>query len=122
MLKNLTDAYRFIEKQKEIRNKKLQSVSVYVCVGTGCTAKGALKVYNKFKELIERENLNVSVFKIDDAHDGILKKTGCCGRCSSGPLVSVQPYGYFYAHVGVDDVEKIVERTLKKERSSKSCY
>jgi iron-hydrogenase subunit beta len=114
MLKSLTDAYRFIERQREIRTRKLQSVSVYVCVGTGCSAKGALKVYNKFKELIERENLNVSVFMMDDVHDGILRKTGCCGRCSSGPLVSVQPYGYFYAHVGVDDVEKIVERTLKK--------
>jgi iron-hydrogenase subunit beta len=114
MLKSLTDAYRFIEKQREIRIRKLQSVSVYVCVGTGCSAKGALKVYNKFKELIERENMNVSVFKMDDVHNDILRKTGCCGRCSSGPLVSVQPYGYFYAHVGVDDVEKIVERTLKK--------
>ncbi|MQK95281.1 NADH-quinone oxidoreductase subunit F, partial [Escherichia coli] len=43
-----------------------------------------------------------------------LKKTGCCGRCSNGPLVNVLPHGYFYSHVTVADVQKIVEKTIKR--------
>jgi len=43
-----------------------------------------------------------------------VKKTGCCGLCSLGPLVKIMPYGITYSHVKVDDVEEIVERTLIK--------
>ncbi|HEY8541193.1 MAG TPA: NADH-ubiquinone oxidoreductase-F iron-sulfur binding region domain-containing protein, partial [Pseudothermotoga sp.] len=48
-----------------------------------------------------------------EEHESPLKRTGCCGRCSNGPLVNILPHGYFYAHVTVDDVSKIVEKTIK---------
>lgn len=51
--------------------------------------------------------------KIEDSENP-LKKTGCCGRCSNGPLVNILPHGYFYSHVTVNDVEKIVEKTIKR--------
>ncbi len=55
----------------------------------------------------------MKIEKIDD-DDEPVKKTGCCGLCSLGPLVKVLPYGITYSHVTVDDVEEIVEKTLLK--------
>lgn len=115
MLSNINQAAQFIEKQKERRNKKLSSLSIYVCVGTGCTAKGAMKVYNEFQRVLEKEGLISSVkLSMLEEKESPLKKTGCCGRCSNGPLVNVLPHGYFYSHVTADDVQKIVEKTIKR--------
>ncbi|MFN4190260.1 MAG: NADH-ubiquinone oxidoreductase-F iron-sulfur binding region domain-containing protein [Pseudothermotoga sp.] len=115
MLSNINQAAEFIEKQKEKRNKKLSSLSIYVCVGTGCTAKGAMKVYNEFQRVLEKEGLISSVkLSMLEEKESPLKKTGCCGRCSNGPLVNVLPHGYFYSHVTVEDVQKIVEKTIKR--------
>ncbi len=115
MLSSIDQAIDFIEKQKEKRKRKLSNLSIYICVGTGCTAKGALKVYEEFKKVLEKENLIdlVKLSKIEE-DENPLKKTGCCGRCSNGPLVNIMPYGYFYSHVTVDDVQKIVEKTIKR--------
>ncbi len=114
MLSNINQAAEFIEKQKGRRKKKLSNLSIYVCVGTGCTAKGAMKVYNEFQRVLEKEGLISSVkLSMLEEKESPLKKTGCCGRCSNGPLVNVLPHGYFYSHVTVDDVQKIVEKTIK---------
>ncbi|HOK84095.1 MAG TPA: NADH-ubiquinone oxidoreductase-F iron-sulfur binding region domain-containing protein [Pseudothermotoga sp.] len=114
MLNNINQAIEFIEEQKAKRQKKLSNLSIYICVGTGCTAKGAMKIYEQFKKILQRENLigSVKLSKIDE-DENPLRKTGCCGRCSNGPLVNILPYGYFYSHVTVDDVEKIIEKTVK---------
>ncbi|WP_028843228.1 NADH-ubiquinone oxidoreductase-F iron-sulfur binding region domain-containing protein [Pseudothermotoga elfii] len=115
MLNSISEALQFIELQKEKRKEKLSKLSIYVCVGTGCTAKGALKVYEEFQRVLLREGLlnSVKLAKIEDSENP-LKKTGCCGRCSNGPLVNILPHGYFYSHVTVNDVEKIVEKTIKR--------
>ncbi|HOJ94921.1 MAG TPA: NAD(P)H-dependent oxidoreductase subunit E, partial [Fervidobacterium nodosum] len=111
--KNPADLLRYIEELKIKREKKLQKTSIYVCVGTGCTASGSRKVYAKFVEVINQKGLDVNIEKIDD-DDTPVKKTGCCGLCSLGPLVKIMPYGITYSHVSVNDVEEIVERTLMK--------
>ncbi len=115
MLKTISEACQFIEEQRKKREKKLSNLSIYICVGTGCTAKGAAKVYQEFERILKEENLtdSVKLSKIEE-DESILRKTGCCGRCSNGPLVNVLPYGYFYSHVTVDDVRKIIDKTIKQ--------
>jgi len=113
ILKNPQQLIDYISKLQKKREKKLQKQSVYVCVGTGCTASGSRKVYAKFVEVVKEKGLDVKIEKIDD-DDEPVKKTGCCGLCSLGPLVKVLPYGITYSHVTVDDVEEIVEKTLLK--------
>ena len=49
MFKNAKEFVQYANKLKTLREKKLNGVSIYVCVGTGCTAKGALKVYSAFE-------------------------------------------------------------------------
>ena len=40
-------------------------------------------------------------------------KSGCNGFCEMGPLVRIEPMGYLYTKVSVDDVEEIYEKTIK---------
>jgi len=115
MFKNAKEFVQYANKLKTLREKKLNGVSIYVCVGTGCTAKGALKVYSAFEEELKKRNLlgQVTLEKIDD--DKVtLNRTGCCGRCSSGPLVKIMPYRFFYSNVVPEDVPEIVDRTVLK--------
>ncbi len=68
-------------------------------------------MYAKFVDVIKQKGLDVAIEKIDD-DDEPVKRTGCCGLCSLGPLVKVMPSGITYSHVTVDDVEEIIEKTL----------
>ncbi|MGC8819516.1 MAG: NADH-ubiquinone oxidoreductase-F iron-sulfur binding region domain-containing protein [Fervidobacterium sp.] len=110
---NAGELLRYIELLKAKREMKLKKPSVYVCVGTGCTASGSRKVYEKFAQVIKERVLDIEIGKIDDNDDPV-KKTGCCGLCSLGPLVKIMPYGITYSHVKVNDVEEIIEKTLLK--------
>ena len=114
MINNPKEALDLIEYEKVRRERKLNQKTVYVCVGTGCTAKGALKVYTEFERIIAEKNLAISLNKENDHEEDQdpVRKTGCCGRCSSGVLVTVLPWNYMYANVTVRDVEEIIDKTL----------
>lgn len=110
MLKTIDSALRYIEEKRVEREKKLNQLSVYICVGTGCTAKGALKVFEAFERLFKEKGISGKLEKLEENNS--VRKTGCCGRCSSGPLVIVMPYGYFYSEVKPEDVLEIYEKTI----------
>ena len=69
-------------------------------------AAGAAKVEQAFKKVLADGGLNIKVRPL-------LKATGCRGFCSRGPLVVIQPEGIFYQKVDVDDVEEVIEKTLR---------
>ena len=72
---------------------------VRVCIGTGCTAKGSLKVLERFREAAgELEDQSVAVET---------KCTGCHGLCELGPIVVVDPGNTFYHGVKEEDVPEI---------------
>jgi NADH-quinone oxidoreductase subunit F len=77
---------------------------VRVCLGTGCTAKGAGKVFERFRgegAAVGDESLVVGV-----------KCTGCHGFCERGPLVIVDPGNIFYPEVTEADVPEIWEKSV----------
>ena len=43
-------------------------------------------------------------------------ETGCRGFCSTGPVLTIEPNGIFYANVQAADVPELVEETLVKGR------
>ena len=102
-----------------------QSLKILVCAGTGCVAGGSLDIYARLKELIDEKGLYCQV-ELDHehhshGHDGCdssnvktvgLKKSGCHGFCEMGPLVRIEPYGYLYTKVKLEDCEDIVEKTV----------
>jgi NADH-quinone oxidoreductase subunit F len=102
---------------KENYNKSTNTFnsSVVVCAGTGCIANGSMDIYNKFLSLSNEKGYKITVaLKREEGGDSLLKHSGCQGFCQMGPLVTINPEGIFYTHVKVDDVEEIIEKTLKK--------
>ncbi len=78
---------------------------ITVCGGTGCRVYGSEKVWNAFRDEIERQEVNATV-EFD------VKVTGCHGFCEKGPLVVIHPQGILYTHVGAKDVPEIVSQTV----------
>lgn len=101
------------EKAEDFRHSLAkQEKKVLVCAGTGCVAGGSLEIYQKIKEMVQEKGLLVSV-ELEEEKEGIgVKKSGCHGFCEMGPLVRIEPYGYLYLKVNVNDCQDIVETTL----------
>ena len=90
-----------------------QRRKVMICAETGCVASGALDVYSKLIELAEARGISIQVELIDEEGDHVgVKKSGCHGFCEIGPLMAIEPEGYYYVKVKPDDCEDIVEQTL----------
>ena len=69
---------------------------IKICCGTGCTASGSHKVVKALEESL-RSDLDIE-----------LLKTGCQGLCQKGPVMKVEPYGYFYQKVGPENVPGVI--------------
>ncbi len=78
--------------------------SVRVCIGTGCVAKGALRLHELFCEAAEESG--AQQVKIE------AKCVGCHGFCERGPIVVVQPGEIFYQGVEEPDVAEIFRETV----------
>ena len=89
---------------------------ILICAGTGCVAGGSLKIYAELERLMKEQNISCSVTLEKEPHEGEigLKKSGCHGFCEMGPLVRIEPWGYLYVKVSVDDCAEIVEKTIKQ--------
>ena len=115
---NDLDQYR----QQVIAGQDPKARRVRVCLGTGCTAKGAQGVLQKFRQAAAQLE--------DQSIDVESKCTGCHGFCERGPVVVVDPGNIFYQNVKEADVPEIwqesviggrlVERLLYKEEDSQS--
>jgi NADH-quinone oxidoreductase subunit F len=84
-----------------MKNKK-----VLVCCDTGCLAKNSYEIYEKFCDLLASEDVQV----VAD-----VKPTGCHGLCEKGPVVKILPDDISYFKVSKDDVEEIIEKTIKAD-------
>ena len=103
-LKERAKAYQ--ENTKDIKKR------IVVCAGTGCIAGGALKIIERFEELIKDKGLNVALV-IDKHEDGYhLSGSGCQGFCQMGPLVTIQPDQIMYCKVTPEDVDEIIQESV----------
>ena len=103
----------------------VQAEKIIVCAGTGCVAGGSLQIYEKLKEMMAERGLHVAVELEVDPHDTTvgLKKSGCHGFCEMGPLLRIDPQGWLYTKVKLEDCEEIVEKTvLKGEHIERVAY
>ena len=90
-----------------------QAKKILVCAGTGCIAGGSLNIYNKFIELCNANGLNVQVSLEEHVEHPVgAKKTGCNGFCELGPLVRIEPQGWLYTKVKVEDCAEIIEKSV----------
>ena len=107
-----------------------QARKVLVCAGTGCVAGGSLNIYQKLIETISAKGLECVVALADEPHDDDIhegaigvKRSGCHGFCEMGPLVRIEPEGWLYTKVKLDDVDEIVDKTIcNGECVERLCY
>ncbi len=89
---------------------------VIICAGTGCVANGALKIFESLKKKLSEENIEVVVeLREEEKKEGALhlSKSGCQGFCQMGPLLTILPENYLFVKVKLEDIDDIVEITLK---------
>lgn len=108
---------------------QLQKRKILVCAGTGCVSSGSLHIFDRLKELIEAQGIDCPIeLQVEPHEPGIhdgecschnngdksiaMKKSGCHGFCEMGPLVRIEPEGYLYTKVKLEDCEEIVEKTI----------
>ncbi|MFI3313338.1 MAG: NADH-ubiquinone oxidoreductase-F iron-sulfur binding region domain-containing protein, partial [Eubacteriales bacterium] len=91
-----------------------QTKKILICAGTGCVAGGSLQIYDKLIADMMERNINVTI-ELDYEHDEdnvSMKKSGCHGFCEMGPLLRVEPQGWLYLKVKLEDCEEIMEKTI----------
>jgi NADH-quinone oxidoreductase subunit F len=78
---------------------------IMVCCGTGCKAVGSLDVLKALQTEVSAAGLGVQVIPE-------VKRTGCHGFCSRGPLITILPQNLFYQRVKPEDAGEIIQKTL----------
>ncbi len=105
----LVQVRRIFAQSLERQTKKL-----LICAGTGCVSSGALIIFDRLAELLQEQKVPCSVELAEEPHDDTvgMKKSGCHGFCEMGPLVRIEPQGWLYTKVKVEDCEEIVAKTI----------
>ena len=85
----------------------LKRIDLLICCGSGCVSAGALKIKERFHEVLAENNITNEVNIIE---------TGCMGPCDYGPVMVIYPEGIFYQKVTPEDVEDIVKEHFLKGR------
>ena len=112
MLKDRQELRAF--REECVRAYNAYKRKILVCAGTGCVSSGSLNIYARLRELIEAKGIHCAVeLEHEPESEGVaLKKSGCHGFCERGPLVRIEPEGWLYTKVKVEDCEEIVEKTI----------
>ncbi len=105
----LQEARAFYKQVGDMEKKK-----ILVCAETCCVAGGALDILETLQGIMEEKGLTVQVELSDNPHGDVtgLKKSGCHGYCEMSPLIRIEPEGYLYTKVKVEDCKDIVEKTI----------
>ncbi len=74
---------------------------IRACTGTACVASGANGVIKRIEEKAKERGLDLEIVA-----------TGCQGFCQKGPVMNVDPFGYFYQKVREEDAEALVANTI----------
>lgn len=91
-------------REKVVAARQKYRARVLMCA-TGCRALGAMEVGEALKSKIQESGL---------AGDVQVVHTGCIGMCAWAPVMLIEPYDYIYGRVGPDDVDAIIEQTLRQ--------
>ena len=105
-LTGAADLERFREYLRRSRDPERRTINV--CLGPGCAAKGARRIYDLFVQAVQESGAPVAV---------LAKGVGCHGFCERGPIVIFEAGGaqgglLFYQRVEEPDVAEIFRETV----------
>src|SRR5579864_4436581 len=83
---------------------------VNVCMDLACASQGADRLRDSLVKAAEASGKKI-----------LIRKTGCMGPCSSGPLVRVDPDETLYAKVSHANAEAIVNSLSEKPVAELQC-
>jgi NADH:ubiquinone oxidoreductase subunit F (NADH-binding)/(2Fe-2S) ferredoxin/NAD-dependent dihydropyrimidine dehydrogenase PreA subunit len=90
----------------KIASEKISQKQILLCM-TGCRALGAEEVGKAFRKKLKLAGLEEKFEVIE---------TGCHGQCSRAPVLMIEPDHFLYGGVVPEDVDEIIEATLKGGR------
>jgi len=93
-------------RKKAVRDRSRFRARVLICA-TGCRALGATELSRTFREKLTAAGLDMEIAVVE---------TGCHGQCARAPLVLIEPQGYLYGPVKPEDVDEIIQTTLREGR------
>jgi NADH-quinone oxidoreductase subunit F/NADP-reducing hydrogenase subunit HndC len=82
---------------------------VRICCGTACVASGSKKLVKELEEESAKKGIELEVVK-----------TGCQGLCQKGPVMNVEPHGFFYQKVNSNDARDLISHTFSAGKSLRS--
>ena len=113
-----TDLHSLKQYQDQLQNKQANEVKIWICGGPGCIANGSLDLYDALTKAINQKKADndgsiINSIKLllnkescgCNASSGI---TGCMGPCEHGPIVHIEPNGWYYYKVQVSDIDELL--------------
>jgi NADH:ubiquinone oxidoreductase subunit F (NADH-binding)/NAD-dependent dihydropyrimidine dehydrogenase PreA subunit/(2Fe-2S) ferredoxin len=79
---------------------------IRVCGGTGCRANHSMKIVDELKKGAKSSGTKFEIIT-----------TGCQGLCQKGPIVTIDPEGYFYQKVQPENSGEIVTKTINQGKA-----
>ena len=101
--KRIESPEEFSEFKSELKKHFSKVTSRVLLCMTGCRAKGAVILGERFRDEISARGLEDRVAIVD---------VGCHGQCSRAPLIRIEPQEYLYGKVTPEDVPEIIEKTI----------
>ncbi len=80
---------------------KEEAPRIRACCGTACVATGSQKVIENIENEAKSSEKQIEIVK-----------TGCQGLCQKGPVMKMEPFGYFYQKVKQTDAHEIMTNTI----------
>jgi NADH:ubiquinone oxidoreductase subunit F (NADH-binding)/(2Fe-2S) ferredoxin/NAD-dependent dihydropyrimidine dehydrogenase PreA subunit len=74
---------------------------IKACCGLPCSTLGAHEVVRELEKEISKSGMDIE-----------LVKTGCQGLCQKGPILQIEPHGYFYQRVYPEKARHIISTTF----------
>ena len=99
-LKSLKD-FKSLEGSLRRQEGNGAKVRASVCCGLPCTALGSQEIARELADESARQGIEVDIVK-----------TGCQGLCQKGPLMQVEPHGYFYQKVKPERAGEMISKTM----------
>ena len=83
---------------------------IFICINKregldsrkSCGDKG-LEIRNKFIKVLAKKDLKIKIR---------VNKSGCLDECDLGPSIVIYPRGDWYTNVSMDDIPKIIEKSI----------
>ncbi len=108
-INNLNELRRLREELKRASLTKKKKIAI--CCGTACSAMGSRKIADLFEKAYQTSADEYEVIR-----------TGCQGLCQKGPVMRIEPEGYFYQKVKPAHVNEIVQKSLKETPVRRLLY